>query len=203
MHVRVRPSSRRESRGLSIRRYQAIWTENGRKHTETFEAKEAAEDKRYRVKKLLAQGKSPSSLRDLGRQPFGVVADAWLKSRHGLKPRVRAEYENLLPVKSKSNEADQSIAATFAPSGRFRCHHRLAHKTTYLPAGITLRGGMRTVAAIQDSGDQTHQRRRDVRDRSQRRTNRRCQIGRIHQCGQVAGVQRRSQVLDQGGGAQP
>jgi integrase len=62
----------------------------------------------------MAQGKSPSSLRQLGRQPFGLVADQWLTSRHDLKPRTRAEYENLLADKSTAKDFDLSIAATFA-----------------------------------------------------------------------------------------
>jgi integrase len=110
MHIRVRPSSRRDSRGRPIKRFQATWHENGVKHTETFDTKEQAEDKLDSVKKLLAQGKSPSSLRELGRQPFGVVASQWLASRHDLKPRTRAEYANLLADKA----FDLSIAKTFA-----------------------------------------------------------------------------------------
>ena len=113
MHIRTRPSTRRDSRGRPIKRYQATWTENGRKRTETFDTREAAEDKLDRVKKLLAQGRSPSSLRELGRQPFGVVADQWLKSRHDVKPRYYAECKNLLAEKTKAKDADLSIAATF------------------------------------------------------------------------------------------
>jgi integrase len=114
MHIRTRPSARRDSRGRPIKRYQATWHEHGRKHTETFDTREQAEDKLDAVKKLLAQGKSPSSLRELGGEPFGVVADQWLKSRHDLKPRTRAEYENLLADKTRTPDADLSIAATFA-----------------------------------------------------------------------------------------
>jgi integrase len=109
MHIRVRPSNRRDSRGRPIKRYQATWHENNVKHTETFDTREQAEDKLDSVKKLLAQGKSPSSLRELGRQPFGVVAAQWLASRHDLKPRTRAEYANLLADKA----FELSIAKTF------------------------------------------------------------------------------------------
>lgn len=114
MHIRTRPSARRDSRGRPIKRYQATWHENGKPRAETFDTREQAEDKLDAVKKLLAQGKSPSSLRELGREPFGTVADQWLKSRHDLKPRTRAEYDNLLAVKSRSGDSDLSIAATFA-----------------------------------------------------------------------------------------
>jgi hypothetical protein len=50
MHIRTRPSSRRDSRGRPIKRYQATWIENGRKRTETFDTREQAEDKLDRVK---------------------------------------------------------------------------------------------------------------------------------------------------------
>jgi hypothetical protein len=62
----------------------------------------------------MAQGKSPSSLRELGRQPFGLVADQWLTSRHDLKPRTRAEYENLLARRDRSHQP------AFVDTGRRR-----------------------------------------------------------------------------------
>ncbi len=58
------------------------------------------QDKLDNVKKQLAQGQSPSSLRERGRETFGVVAASG-SSRHDLKPRTRAEYENLLCCKTR------------------------------------------------------------------------------------------------------
>jgi integrase len=120
MHIRVRGSARRDARGRLIRRYQAVWTENGREYRETFDTRELAQDKLDNVKQLLAHGQSPASLRDRGQESFGVVAAQWLESRHDLKPRTRAEYENLLSVKTRAvrdsdghSTADLSIAATF------------------------------------------------------------------------------------------
>jgi hypothetical protein len=63
---------------------------------ETYDTRELAQDKLDNVKKLLAQGQSPARLRERGRETFGVVAAQWLASRHDLKPRTRAEYENFL-----------------------------------------------------------------------------------------------------------
>ena len=120
MHVRVRRSARRDARGRLIRRYQAVWTENGREYRETFDTRELAQDKLDNVKQLLAQGQSPASLRERGQELFGVLAAQWLASRHDLKPRTRAEYENLLTAKKRTlrdsdgnSTADLSIAATF------------------------------------------------------------------------------------------
>lgn len=66
------------------------------------------------------QGQSAASLRERGREPFGVVAAAWLDSRHDLKPRTRAEHANLLSAKTRARRkasgastADLSTAATF------------------------------------------------------------------------------------------
>jgi integrase len=120
MHVRVRESAHRDARGRPIRRYQAVWTENGREYRETFDTRELAQDKLDNIKKLLAQGQSPASLRERGQESFGVVAAQWLASRHDLKPRTRAEYENLLGAKTRTlrdsdgnSTVDLSIAATF------------------------------------------------------------------------------------------
>lgn len=89
MHIRVRESSRRVN-GKPVKRYQAVWYEQGR------ETCELAQDKLDRVKTLLAQGRSAASLRERVKGTFGVVAAQWLDGRHDLKPRTRAEYANLL-----------------------------------------------------------------------------------------------------------
>lgn len=119
MHVRVRESSRRIN-GKPIKRYQAVWYERDREYRETFDTRELAEDKLDRVKIQLAQGQSPASLRERGRETFGIVAAQWLASRHDLKPRTRAEYANLLSNKTRARRnvdgastADLSIAETF------------------------------------------------------------------------------------------
>jgi integrase len=120
MHIRTRESARRLN-GKPVKRYQAVWYENGRRHTETFDTRELAEDKLTSVKTLLAHGQSPASLRERGRETFGVVAARWLASRHDLKRRTRAEYDNLLSAKTRAlrdcdgnSTAELSIAATFA-----------------------------------------------------------------------------------------
>ena len=104
-------------RGLDVLR---PWFEDGREYRETFDTRELAEDKLNRVKALLTQGQSPASLRERGRESFGVVAAQWLASRHDLKPRTRAEYDNLLSTKTRrlrdgngKPTADLSITATF------------------------------------------------------------------------------------------
>ena len=62
--------------------------------------------------------------RERGREMFGVVAAQWLANRHDLKPRTRAEYDNLLNAKTKSNHADLSITATFGHRPRQPDHPR-------------------------------------------------------------------------------
>ena len=119
MHVRVRESSRRVN-GKPVKRYQAVWYERGHEFRETFDTRELAQDKLDKLKTQLAQGQSPASLRERGRETFGVVAARWLASRHDLKPRTRAEYVNLLSAKTRARHdghgasmADLSITATF------------------------------------------------------------------------------------------
>jgi integrase len=119
MHIRVRESGRRVN-GKSVKRYQAVWYERGREFRETFDTRELAQDKLDQVKTLLSQGQSAASLRERGRETFGVVAAQWLASRHDLKPRTRAEYANLLSGKTRARRnghaastADLSISATF------------------------------------------------------------------------------------------
>jgi integrase len=119
MHIRVRESSRRVN-GKPNKRYQAVWYERGREYRETCDTRELAQDKLDRVKTLLAQGQSAASLRERGRETFGVVAAQWLASRHDLKPRTRAEYANLLSAKMRARRngdgastADLSITAMF------------------------------------------------------------------------------------------
>ena len=114
MHIRVR-ETKQTVRGKPIRRYQATWDENGRRYQETFDTRELAQDKLDRVKTLLSQGQSPASLRERGKETFGNVAAQWLASRHDLKPRTRAEYENLLAEKTRAHgDSGLSIAATFS-----------------------------------------------------------------------------------------
>jgi integrase len=119
MHIRVRESSRRVN-GKPVKRYQAVWYEQGREFRETFDSRDLAQDKLDEVKKLLSQGQSAASLRERGRETFGVVAAQWLASRHDLKPRTRAEYANLLSGKTRArtsvdggSTSDLSISATF------------------------------------------------------------------------------------------
>jgi integrase len=119
MHIRVR-ESRRRINGKPVKRYQAVWNERGREFRETFETRELAQDKLDQVKMLLSQGQSAASLRERGRETFGVIAAEWLASRADLKPRTRAEYTNLLADKTRARRngygastADLSIAATF------------------------------------------------------------------------------------------
>ncbi|OBH94299.1 tyrosine-type recombinase/integrase [Mycobacterium sp. E2733] len=119
MHIRVRQSSRRVN-GKPVKRYQAVWYERNREYRETFDTRELAQDKLDQVKAQLAHGQSPASLRELGRETFGVVAMQWLASRHDLKPRTRAEYVNLLSGKTRARRnsdgvstAELSIAETF------------------------------------------------------------------------------------------
>ncbi|MDV3135974.1 tyrosine-type recombinase/integrase [Mycobacterium sp. 29Ha] len=119
MHIRVRESGKRVN-GKPVKRYQAVWYEHGRDYRETFDTRELAQEKLDMVKILLAQGQSAASLRERGKELFGVVAAQWLDSRHDLKPRTRAEYANLLSGKTRARRngggastADLSIAATF------------------------------------------------------------------------------------------
>jgi hypothetical protein len=123
-YVKVRDSARKV-RGRAVKRYTAVWAEDGREFGETFDTREAAQDALDRVKNLLAQGKSPASLRESGKATFGAVAAEWLAGRHDLKPRTRAEYTNLLAAKTHARKtidaatnslvstASLSIAATF------------------------------------------------------------------------------------------
>ena len=68
------------------------------------------------MKTLIAQGTSPASLKERGKEAFGVLAKAWLASRHDLKPRTRTTYEMLLADKVRQTGPDDlSIAATFNP----------------------------------------------------------------------------------------
>lgn len=119
MHIRVRESGKRVN-GKPVKRYQAVWYEHGREYRETCDTRELAQDKLDRAKMLLSQGQSVASLRERGKETFGVVAAQWLDGRHDLKPRTRAEYANLLSGKTRARRngdgastADLSIAATF------------------------------------------------------------------------------------------
>lgn len=103
MYIRLRESKRRDSRGRPIRRYQAVWTEDGRRHTETFHTRELAQDKLDAVKALLAKGQSPASLRERGSESFAVVAAHWLATRHDLKPRTLAGYREMLSPAADRN----------------------------------------------------------------------------------------------------
>jgi len=123
MHIRVRESGRRVN-GKPVKRYQAVWYEADREFRETFDNRELAQDKLDKVKTLLSQGQSAASLRERGKETFGVVAAQWLASRHDLKPRTRAEYANLLSGKTRarrtgdgSSTGDLSISATFNHRG--------------------------------------------------------------------------------------
>ncbi|WP_310779168.1 tyrosine-type recombinase/integrase [Mycobacterium sp. Z3061] len=119
MHIRTR-NSRRRVNGKPLKRYEATWIEDGTRHTETFDTREAAQNKLDDVKTLLSKGQSPANLRELGSATFADVAAQWLASRHDLKPRTRAEYTNLLADKTRARRtrsgestADLSIASTF------------------------------------------------------------------------------------------
>ena len=48
-YIRVRETKRR-FKGKPIRRYQAIWTENGKEFRETFDSRDLAQDKLENVK---------------------------------------------------------------------------------------------------------------------------------------------------------
>lgn len=109
-YVKVRSSSRKV-RGRAVKRYQATWVEDGRTYAETFDTREAAEDRLERVKTLLAQGKSPASLREAGQATFATVATDWLAGRHDLKPRTRAEYTNLLATKTRARKAGDGVSS--------------------------------------------------------------------------------------------
>ena len=111
-YIRVRTTTRKV-RGKPQRRYQAIWVENGQTLSETFDTRQQAEARLDSIKTLLAQGQSPASLKERGQETFGVLAKAWLESRHDVKPRTRAAYENLLAEKTRKRGEDLSIAATF------------------------------------------------------------------------------------------
>ena len=114
-YIRVRETTRK-IKGKPVRRYQAIWIENGRTLSETFDSRDEAQESLDRVKTLIAQGTSPASLKERGKETFGVLAKAWLASRHDLKPRTRTTYEMLLADKvRRTGPDDLSIAATFNP----------------------------------------------------------------------------------------
>lgn len=119
MYVKVRKSAKK-IRGRAVKRYAAVWTEDGREFAETFDSREAADDHLDRVKILLGKGKSPASIRDAGKESFRRVAAEWLASRQDLKPGTRTEYANLLADKQRARKdgdgastADLSIASTF------------------------------------------------------------------------------------------
>lgn len=119
MHIRVRQASRRIN-GKPVKRYQAVWIDGDRECRETFDTRDLAQERLDLVKAMLALGQSPASLRERGQERFDNVAAQWLASRHDLKPRTRAEYENLLSVKTRAvrdsagNKTSQlSIAAVF------------------------------------------------------------------------------------------
>lgn len=120
MYIRVRDSKRRDDRGRVIKRYTAVWVENGSEFGETFDTREGAQERLDRVKMLLGQGKSAAHLREAGKATFAAVADDWLAGRPDLKRRTRAQYANLLATKSRARRradgestGDLSISATF------------------------------------------------------------------------------------------
>ena len=115
MNIRVRESKRRDPKGRPVRRYQAVWIEDGRRHTETFDTRELAQDKLDGVKTLLSQGQSPASLPERGSETFRIVAAQWLATRHDLKPRTLAGHREMLtPAADRRRDMrDLGIDAVF------------------------------------------------------------------------------------------
>jgi integrase len=115
MYIRTREGTRRDARSRPVKRYQAVWVEDGRRHTETFDTRELAQDKLDNVKKLLGHGQSPAQLRELGSATFASVAALWVATRHDLKARTLAGYREMLsPATTRSRDMrDLGIDAVF------------------------------------------------------------------------------------------
>ena len=66
-YIRVRETTRK-IKGKPVKRYQAIWIENGRTLSETFDSRDEAQERLDRVKTLIAQGTPPASLKERGKE---------------------------------------------------------------------------------------------------------------------------------------
>lgn len=107
-------SNRRDERGRATERYRVEWYEIARdddgqavprypnrpdgpakmlRRQETFDTREAAQDRADEINPKIARGQSPAAQRDAGKRPLSHYAQAWLDGLAGqVKPRVLADY---------------------------------------------------------------------------------------------------------------
>jgi integrase len=104
----------RDERGRPVKRYRVEWYEIARngegqpvprypnrpdgpakmvRRQETFDTREAAQDRVDEINPKIARGQSPAAQRDAGNRPLSHYADAWLDGLAGqVKPRVLSDY---------------------------------------------------------------------------------------------------------------
>lgn len=112
--IRTIDSNRRDDRGRPVKRFRVEWYEVARdddgqpipKHPnrpdgppklvrrqETFDTREAAQDRADEISPKIARGHSPAAQRDAGNRRLAHYAQAWLDGLAGqVKPRVLADY---------------------------------------------------------------------------------------------------------------
>ncbi|MGW0042263.1 tyrosine-type recombinase/integrase [Rhodococcus sp. NPDC003348] len=105
---------KRTTKGGAVRYVVKYRTPDGKGRSKGgFTTKKAAEDYATEVEYNTNRGQTWDA--KAGAVPFASAAGEWLESRHDLKPRTRAEYENLLRPKTRGPIATRglSIDATF------------------------------------------------------------------------------------------
>jgi integrase len=107
-------TDRRDERGRLVKRYRVGWHEIARdadgqpipryptrpngppklvRRQETYDTREAAQDRVDEINPKIARGQSPAAQRDAGNRPLNHYAQAWLDGLAGnVKPRVLADY---------------------------------------------------------------------------------------------------------------
>jgi integrase len=107
-------TSRRDGRGRPVKRYRVEWYEIARdadgqpiprytnrpdgppklvRRQETYDTREAAQNRVDEINPKIARGQSPAAQRDAGNRPLSHYAQAWVDGLAGqVKPRVLADY---------------------------------------------------------------------------------------------------------------
>lgn len=155
-------TDRRDDRGRQIKRYVVGWYEiardsegqpiprdasrpdgppKRRRQRETFDTREAAQDRLNEISPKVARGLSPAAQRDAGNRPLSHYADAYLDGCEGnVKPRTLADYRANYRRYISNVLGDNAVATiTSADVRRFRAEllaprPRPAHAR---PKGVT------------------------------------------------------------------
>lgn len=133
-------TDRRDERGRPVKRYRVEWYEIARdddgqpvpkypnradsppkrvRRRETFDTRQAAQDRADEIAPKIARGHSPAAQRDAGNRPLSHYADAWTDGLAGqVKPRVLADYRANYRRYLARAFADRAVASITAADVR-------------------------------------------------------------------------------------